>query len=267
MVDGESSASEPPASQALNMAPAAFAVRDVRAHPGVQSSQTPASAPVKPFVHRHVSDSMVDDARLQVREDREKVALFRTERSKQLEQVRLLDHRVDLWECSVQDGAAAVVKLVQRQKWQQHQAERAAIAREANRPMSPARAITSTARDPSGSRPAASQAGPSRRLPSPTPGHPMATSSPVGSRFVGTIPKLRQGQNPNHAAQADRSRNRAKCGFTGGRARSQSRHSNSSRSSTPHQPYTGQHHGSAGPRDRLGNRVSHPPQQHHSRRL
>ena len=26
-------------------------------------------------------------------------------------------------------------------------------------------------------------------------------------------------------------------------------------------------HGSAGPRDRLGNRVSHPPQQQHSRRL
>ena len=37
----------------------------------------------------------------------------------------------------------------------------------------------------------------------------------------------------------------------------------------PHQqPYTGQHqHGSAGPRDRLGNRGSPPPQQHHSRRI
>ena len=78
MGDGESSASEPPASQALNMAPAAFKVRDVRAHPDVQSSQTPASAPVKPFVHRHMSDRMVGDARLQVREDRNKVALFRT---------------------------------------------------------------------------------------------------------------------------------------------------------------------------------------------
>ena len=189
----------------------------------------------------------------------EKVAMFRTERTKQLEQVRLLDHRVELWEGSVQNGAAAVVKLLQRQRWQLKQAERAAIAREANRPKSPARAITSTSRDQSGSRPPASQAGPSRRLPSPTPGHPMATSSPVGSRFVGTIPKLRKGQNPNQDAQADRSRNRAKCGFTGGRARSQSRHSNSSRSSTPHQPYTGQHHGSAGPRDMLGNRVSHPP--------
>ena len=128
--------------------------------------------------------------------------------------------------------------------------------------------ITSTSREQAGS-PPASQAGPSsRRLPSPTPGHPRATSSPVGSRFVGTIPKLRKGQNPNQDAQAERSRNRAKCGYTGGRARSQSRHSTSSRSSTPHhQPYMGQHHGSAGPRDRLGNRVSHPPQQHHSRRL
>ena len=50
--DGENSASEPPASQALNMAPAAFAVRDVRAHPGLQSSEIPASVPMKPFVHR-----------------------------------------------------------------------------------------------------------------------------------------------------------------------------------------------------------------------
>ena len=91
---------------------------------------------------------MVADARLQVREDREKVALFRTERSKQLDQVRLLDHRVSLWERAVQDGAAAVVKLVQRQKWQQHEAERAAIAREATRPMSPARAKNQLCQEP-----------------------------------------------------------------------------------------------------------------------
>ena len=197
--------------------------------------------------------------------------MFRTERWKQLEQVRLLDHRVSLWERAVQDGATAVVKLVQRQKWLQHKAERAVIAREANRPMSPARANTSSARNPSGSRPAASQAGPSRRLPSPPPGHPIATSSPVGSRFVGTIPKIRQASNNSYqAVQEDRSRTREKCGFTGGRsaARSNSRHSNSSRSSTPHQPYLGQiQHGSAVPRDRLGNRVSHPPQQQQSRRL
>ena len=157
-----------------------------------------------------------------------------------------------------------------RQRWLQKQAEKAAIAREANRPKSPPRAITisSYTRGQAGSGSPASQAGPSsRRLPSPTPGLPRATSSPVGNRFVGTIPKLRKGQHPNPDAQAERSRNRAKCGYTGGRARSQSR--TSSRSSTPHhQPYTGQHHGSAGPRDRLGNRVSHPPQQQqHSRRL
>ena len=85
---------------------------------------------------------------------------------------------------------------------------------------------------------------------------------------MGTIPKIRQASNSYQAVQEDRSRTRAKCGFTGGRARSNSRHSNSSRSSTPHQPHQGQiQHGSAGPRDRLGNRVSHPPQQQHSRRL
>ena len=97
---------------------------------------------------------------------------------------------------------------------------------------------------------------------------PLVALWTVGTRFVGTIPKLRQWQNnPYHAVQEDRLRTRAKCGFTGGRARSHSRNSNSSRSSTPHQPYTGQlQHRSAGPRDRLGNRVSHPPQQQHSLR-
>ena len=198
----------------------------------------------------------------------EKASAFRAEQTKLLEQVQLLDHRVELFEGSVQSGTVAVVKLLQRQRWQQQQAEKAAIAREAKGHKSPPRAITisSTTRGQAGSASPASQAGPSRpRLPSPTPGLPRATSSPVG-RFVGTIPKLKKGQNTITDAQAERSRNRAKCGYRG-RARSQSR--TSSRSSTPHnQPYMGQHHGSAGPRDRLGNRVSHPPQQqHHSRRL
>ena len=139
---------------------------------------------------------MVSDARQKVREDREKVAHWRTERSKQLVQVGLLDHRVDLWERAVQEGAAAVVKLVKRQTWQQHEAERAAIVKEATRPMSPPRANTSSARNPNGSTTAATQAGPSRRLPSP-PGHPIATSSPVGTRFVGTIPKIRKASNNN----------------------------------------------------------------------
>ena len=144
---------------------------------------------MKPFVHRQVSDSMVADSRLKVREDCEKVTHWRTERSKQLDQVRLLDHSVDLWERAVQDGAAAVVKLVKRQIWRLHEAERAAIVREVTRPMSPAKDKSSSARNPSRSTPDASQAGPSRRLPSPT-GHPIATNSPVGTRFVGTIPKI-----------------------------------------------------------------------------
>ena len=101
--------------------------------------------------------------------------------------------------------------------------------------------------------------GPSRPRPaSPTPGPPRATSSPV-ARFVGTIPKLPK--NTISDAQAERSRNRAKCGYRG-RARSQSR--TSSRSSTPR----GQYHGSAGHRNRRGDRVTHPPQDRgHNRRL
>ena len=59
---------------------------------------------MKPFMHRQ-----------KVREDRKKVAHWRTERSKQLVQVGLLDHRVDLWERAVQEGAAAVVVLMKRQ--------------------------------------------------------------------------------------------------------------------------------------------------------
>ena len=39
-----------------------------------------ATAPVKKYVHRLVSDRDVEVARLQVREDREKAALFRDER-------------------------------------------------------------------------------------------------------------------------------------------------------------------------------------------
>ena len=234
----------------------------------MQSSLPAATAPVKKFVHRLVTDRDVEVARLQVREDREKASSFRAERIKLLEQVQLLDHRVELFDGSVQSGAVAVVKLLARQRWQKLQAEKAAIAREAKGHKSPPRAITtsSSTRGQAGSASPASQAGPSRqRLPSPTPGLPRATSSPVG-RFVGTIPKLKKGQNTITDAQAERSRNRAKCGYRG-RARSQSR--TSSRSSTPNNPpYMGHHHGSAGHRDRMGNRVSHPPQdQGHRRRL
>ena len=93
----------------------------------------------------------------------------------------------------------------------------------------------------------------------------------MGTRFTGTIPKIRQASNNNsyQSVQEDRSRTREKCGYSGGRnaARSYSRHSNSSRSTTPHQPYRGQiQDGSAGPRDRWGNRVANTPQQQHGRR-
>ena len=56
-------------------------------------------------------------------------------------------------------------------------------------------------------------------------------------------------------------------GLRGTTARSVSRHSTNTYSgSTPHQPYMGHiEEGSAGPRDRWGNRVVHPPQ-HHNRR-
>ena len=72
--DGDNSTSDPPASQALIQAPAAFAVRDIRAPTGLQSSHVPASVPMKPFMHKHVTDTMISDARQMVREDREKVA-------------------------------------------------------------------------------------------------------------------------------------------------------------------------------------------------
>ena len=153
---------------------------------------------------------MISDARQKVAEDRRKVAHWRTERSTQLVQVGLLDHRVDLWERAVQEGAAAVVVLLKRQTWQQHEAERAAIAKEAARPMTPSQATKHSAWNPNGSHSAAAvQAGPSRRQPSP-PGHPIAASSPVGMRFTGTIPKNRPATSTNsyQCVQEDRSRTR-----------------------------------------------------------
>ena len=79
----------------------------------MQSSLPAATAPVKKFVHRLVTDRDVEVARLQVREDREKASSFRAERTKLLEQVQLLDHRVELFQGLVQSGAVAVVKLLQ----------------------------------------------------------------------------------------------------------------------------------------------------------
>ena len=55
---------------------------------------------------------------------------------------------------------------------------------------------------------------------------------------------------------------REKCGRSTSRSYSR-RSTNSSRSTTPHQPYRGQiQEGSAGPRDGWCNRVANPPQQH-----
>ena len=161
---------------------------------------------------------------------------------------------------------------MKRQKWQENELESAAITEESARPLTHPRAISQAARNPNGSHTAAAvQSGNSTRQSSP-PGQPIATSSPVGMRFTGTIPKHRAGTSTNtyQSVQEDRSRTRQKCEYSGGRsttARSVSRHSNNSyRSSTPHQPYRGHiEEGSAGPRDRLGNRMVHPPQ-HHNRR-
>ena len=62
-----------------------------------------------------MSDTMISDARQKVAEDRRKVAHWSTECSTQLVQVGLLDHRVELWERAVQEGATAVVVLLKRQ--------------------------------------------------------------------------------------------------------------------------------------------------------
>ena len=73
-----------------------------------------ATAPVKKYVHRLVTDRDVEVARLQVREDREKAASFRDEQTKLPERVQLLNHRVELFDGSVQNSVAAVVKLLGR---------------------------------------------------------------------------------------------------------------------------------------------------------
>ena len=253
-------ASEPAVSRALVQAPVPFKSLDVRTHSG-GLSPSPVAAPVKKkIVRRLVTDGDVESKRLQVQGDREKAASFRAERNKLLARVSQLDHNVDLYDGSVLEGAAAVVQLLERQRWEKEQARKAEIAREALG-KTPIRAISSTTSSSmghAGSSSPAPLAGPSRpRTASPT-GPPWATSSPK-ARFVGTIPKL-----PRDAisdAQAERSRMREKCGYRG-RGQSQSR----TRSTTPR---GGQyHHGSAGQRNRRGDRVSHPPQDRgHSRRL
>ena len=143
--------------------------------------------------------------------------------------------------------------MLERQRWEQGQARRAEIAREAlgKTPIRATSSSTSSSLGQAGPSSPAPLAGPSRpRTASPT-GPPWATSSPK-ARFVGTIPKLKRDAVTD--AQAERSRMREKCGYRGRGQRSQSR----TRSSTPR---GGQYlHSSAGQRNRRGDRVSHPPQ-------
>ena len=99
----------------LVQAPVPFKSHDVITHAGVQCSMPAATAPVKKkFINRLVSERDVEVARLQVQEDREKAASFRDKQTKLLERVNLLDQRVDLFDGSVLEGAAAVVQLLQR---------------------------------------------------------------------------------------------------------------------------------------------------------
>ena len=241
-----STASEPAASRALGKAPVPFKSQDVRE---------------KKPVRRQVTDGDVEAKRLQVKGDREKAASFRAERLQLLARLSQLDHSVEMYDGSVQEGAASVVQLLERQRWEQGQARRAEIAREAlgQMPIRATSSSTSSSQGQAGPSSPAPLAGPSRpRTASPT-RPPWATSSPKG-RFVGTIPKLKR--DAVTAAQAERSRMREKCGYRGRGQRSQSR----TRSYTPR---GGQHHhSSAGQRDRRGDRVSHPPQDRgHNRRL
>ena len=109
-----SSAPDPAASRALGQAPGPFKSLDVRAHTG-DLSPSPIAAPVvkqKP-VRRLVFDGDVAAKRLQVQSDREKAASFLLARLSQL------DHHIDTYEGSVQEGAAAVVELLDRQRWEQ----------------------------------------------------------------------------------------------------------------------------------------------------
>ena len=131
--------------------------------------------------------------------------------------------------------------------------------------MTPPRATSQAARNPHGSNVAAANpTGTSEKQSSP-PGPPIAASSPVRQRPTGTIPKHKTG-----TSNIQEERFRQHCRYSGGRsttARSVDRRFTTTYSgSQPHQPYMGHiQETSAGPRDRWGNRVDHPPQQHHRR--
>ena len=140
-----SSASEPAASRALGQAPVPFKSLDVRTHSG-DLSPSPVAPPVvkKKPVRRLVFDRDVAAKRPQVQGDREKAASFREERNKLLDRVSQLDQRVDLFDGSVLEAAAAVVQVLQCQRWEKEIAIKAEIAREALGINTPIRAISST---------------------------------------------------------------------------------------------------------------------------
>ena len=159
---------------------------------------------------------VIADARQKVVGDNRKLSHWRTERTSLLLQVGDLDKKVLLWEGAVQQGGKAVVVLLKRQKWQEHELERAAIAAETARPLTPPRATSQAARNPHGSNVAAAvPTGTSSRQSSP-PGPPIAASSPVRQRPTGTIPKHKTGtSNTFQTIQEERSRSRQRCGYSG----------------------------------------------------
>ena len=233
---------------------APFKSLDVRTH---TTQPTPVASPVvqQPPIRRLTTNGDVARKRSQVESDRQKVASFRTERVPLLRRLGEVDHLIDIYDRSVQEGAAEVVELREKQSWEQEQARREQIALEA-RGQEPSRAKSSSSSQ--GHSPPAAVAGPSRQRPASPRGAPWATSSP--KRYVGTIPKFKRERGTE--AQVERSRLREQCGWRGGRgARSQSR-SRGPRPRGGHQS----HHGSAGARDQNGDRVSHPAQDRGRRR-
>ena len=257
--DEASSDTEPAASKALGQAPGPFKSLDVRTHTGVLSPSPVASPVVKQTpIRRLVSDGDVAAKRSQVQSDREKAASFRAERIPLLARLGQLDHHIDTYDRSVQEGAAAVVELRERQKWEQGQARREEIAREA-RGHPPTRVKSTSTSSSQGHASPAPVAGPSRTRTASPRGAPWATSSPK-RHYVGTIPKYKKDGGTD--AQVERSRLREQCGYRGRGQRSQSR----SRGPKPRGGQHQFHHSSAGERNQHGDRVTHPAQDRGRRR-
>ena len=198
---------------------APFKSLDVRTRTGL--SPTPVASPVvqQPPIRRLTTNGDVAKKRSQVESDRQKAASFRTERVPLLRRLGEVDHLIDIYDRAVQEGAAEVVELREKQSWEQEQARREQIALEA-RGQEPSRAKKTSSSSSQGHSPPAAVAGPSRQRPASPRGAPWATSSP--KRYVGTIPKFKRDRGTE--AQVERSRLREQCGWRGGRgARSQSR--------------------------------------------